>query len=165
MDIILILEQEQSIVFNFSDINVDYVPYNGAYKNVNLGNNSITALSGYFSNIYNKTQIDSMLSFVIKSAWIITEITDPTNWDWSTYTGSTVGITEWQYYFDWTYHYQFDWTTLYRINTKLFDPMDWEWDPMTNDVIPRKKYDEYVDTILGVRYWARGLTSDDWIAY
>jgi len=61
-DIIVKIETEQDMVFQFTEIPVEFVPYTGAYKPVNLGNQSMTAREWYFGNIYNKDEVDDLIA-------------------------------------------------------------------------------------------------------
>ena len=64
------------------------------------------------------------LAMLITDAWIIADITNPSNWNYATYTGSLTGLEVNQYYYDWVYEYKFDGAILYRTNTITGMPMN-----------------------------------------
>lgn len=86
------------------------------------------------------------ITTLISDALIIAEIIDPLNRTTGVYTGSVVGITEWQYYYDWSYYYTFDGTTLFRIDTHAIDlQVDTTYDALmtsisTSTLVPWTKY-------------------------
>jgi hypothetical protein len=57
------------------------------------------------------------MSRLVTNSTVISNITDPANWNDTIYTGDITGLIEGNYYYDSIYHYQFDGTTLYRVNT------------------------------------------------
>jgi len=98
MDIKFKLEAEEPIIYKFADIPVEFVPYTGAFKDVNLWPHSISAWNGYFGNIYTKTESDAILLDYYTSAQVDAKLSDLHNpvtiwtWNWLSILGQVLSL-------------------------------------------------------------------------